>query len=83
MQDDDISNKENNDPEIFKLQNPKIYRRKGRPLDTKRFKSIYEVSKVKTNQCWCKKCEIIDHYQKNYRVVYFFIQFSLSFILEW
>ena len=35
MQDDDISDKENNDPEIFKLQNPKIHRRKGRPPGTK------------------------------------------------
>ena len=77
-----ISNKENNDPEIFKLQNPKIYRKKRRPPGTKRFKSIHEASKVKTNQRRCKKCGIIGHYQKNCRVVYFFIQFPLSFILE-
>ena len=51
MQDDNIFDKKNNDSKIFKLQNPKIYRRKGRPSGTKRFKSIHEASKVKTNQC--------------------------------
>jgi len=62
MQDDDISDKENNDPKIFKLQNSKIYRRKRRPPGIKWFKSTYEILKVKTNQRWCKKCGIIGHY---------------------
>ena len=35
IQNNDISDKENNDPEIFKLQNPKIHRRKERPFGTK------------------------------------------------
>ena len=74
--------KKNNNSKIFKLQNPKIYRRKERPPGTKRFKLIHEASKVKTNQRQYKKCEIIGHYQKNCRVIYFFIQFLLSFILE-
>ena len=42
--------KKNNNSKIFKLQNPKIYRRKERPPGTKRFKLIHEASKVKTNQ---------------------------------
>ena len=86
MQDDNIFDKENNDPVIFKLQNLKVYRKKGKLSDTKWFKLIHEASKVKTNQCWYKKCRITGHYQKNCRVVYFFIIIyiiSLSFILEW
>ena len=65
MQQDDYLDKENIDPSICQLQNPKVRRGKGRPVGTKRFKSEHEVSKVKTNQQRCKKCKGIGHYQKN------------------
>ncbi len=49
MQDDNISDKNNNNLIIFKLQNLKVYRKKKRSLGTKQFKLIHEASKVKTN----------------------------------
>ncbi len=82
MQNDNIFNKENNDPVIFKLQNLKVYRKKEKLLGTKWFKSIYEALKVKTNQHWCKKCEITGYYQKNYRVIYFFIIISFKLYIR-
>ncbi|CAI2190182.1 4218_t:CDS:2, partial [Funneliformis geosporum] len=65
MEQDDLNDKENVDPTLPPLQNPKIHHTKGRPVDTKRFKSMHEVSKIKTNQRKCKKCEDVGHYQKN------------------
>ncbi|CAB5378204.1 unnamed protein product [Rhizophagus irregularis] len=63
---DDTSDKENFDPSIPLLQNPKKRRGKGRPLGTKRFKSSYEISSSKTKtQRRCKKCGKVRHYQKN------------------
>ncbi|PKY39854.1 hypothetical protein RhiirA4_528674 [Rhizophagus irregularis] len=58
--------KENFDPSIPKLQNPKIRRGKGRPLGTKRFKSSCEANKTKSRtQRHCKRCGLAGHYQKN------------------
>ncbi|CAG8781390.1 19510_t:CDS:1, partial [Rhizophagus irregularis] len=63
---DDTSDKENFDPSIPLLQNPKKRRGKGRPLGTKRFKSSCEISSSKTKtQRRCKKCGKVGHYQKN------------------
>ncbi|CAB4495893.1 unnamed protein product [Rhizophagus irregularis] len=63
---DDTSDKENFDPSIPLLQNPKKWRGKGRPLGTKRFKSTCEISSSKTKtQRRCKKCGKVGHYQKN------------------
>jgi hypothetical protein len=62
------SNKENR-PTIFRLQNPKIHRRKGRPAGTKRFKSSHEQIRKETNQRKCKKCGGAGHYQKNCKSV--------------
>ncbi|CAB5188566.1 unnamed protein product [Rhizophagus irregularis] len=63
---DDTSDKENFDPSIPLLQNPKKRHGKGRPLDTKRFKSSCEISSSKTKtQRRCKKCGKVGHYQKN------------------
>ncbi|CAI2178608.1 19841_t:CDS:2, partial [Funneliformis geosporum] len=65
QQENDISNKKN-DPLVLLLQYSNKRYNKGQPPgppDTKRFKSIYEAPKTK-NQCKCKKCENISHYQK-------------------
>ncbi|CAB5194091.1 unnamed protein product [Rhizophagus irregularis] len=63
---DDTSDKENFDPSIPLLQNPKKWHGKGRPLGTKRFKSSCEISSSKTKtQRRCKKCGKVGHYQKN------------------
>lgn len=69
-QDDEMSNKENIDPSVPILRNPKKRCGKGRPLGTKRFKSSTEVSKPKTqNQRHCRKCGKVGHYQKNCKVI--------------
>jgi hypothetical protein len=69
-QEDEIGNKENVDPSIPVLQNPKKRSGKGRPLGTKRIKSSTETSKPKPrNQRHCKKCGKVGHYQKNCKVI--------------
>ncbi|CAG8746570.1 15047_t:CDS:2, partial [Funneliformis caledonium] len=65
MQRDNHLDKENIDPSIYQLQNPKVRHDKGHPVSTKRYKSKHEVSKVKANQRRCKKYKCIRHYQKN------------------
>jgi hypothetical protein len=68
-QEDEIYGKENLDPSVPTLQNPKKHCDKGRPLGTKRFRSSTEVSKPKQkNQRHCKKCGKVGHYQKNCKV---------------
>ena len=63
------SGKENLDPSVLLLQNPKKKRGKGRPLGTKRFKSSCESSKPNTKgQRRCKKCGGVGHYQKNCKI---------------
>ncbi|CAI2163754.1 17308_t:CDS:2 [Funneliformis geosporum] len=53
----DTSDKENADLSVLLLQNPKKHHGKGRPLNTKRFKSSNEVSNFKPKaQRQCKKC---------------------------
>ena len=54
------------DKENIILQNPKIRRRKGRPVGTKRYKSFHEKEGKKTKQQRrYKKCGGMGHYQKN------------------
>ncbi|CAG8609151.1 4343_t:CDS:2 [Dentiscutata erythropus] len=60
--------KENSDPMIL---NPKIYHGRGHPKGTKCLKSAHEVSKPTANQCRCKKCDGLGHYQKNCKVLNF------------
>ena len=68
-QEDEIIDKENVDPSMLKLQNPKKRIGKGRPLGTKRFKSSTEALKPKSrNQRHCRKCGKVGHYQKNCKV---------------
>ncbi|CAG8759188.1 18199_t:CDS:2, partial [Rhizophagus irregularis] len=56
-QEDETSNKENIDPLVLILRNPKKRYSKGRPLGTKRFKSSTEIPKPKIrNQRHCRKC---------------------------
>ncbi|CAB4417353.1 unnamed protein product [Rhizophagus irregularis] len=63
---DEITDKENIDPSVPVLRNPKKQCGKGRPLGTKRFKSSTEASKPKSrNQRHCRKCGKVGHYQKN------------------
>ncbi|CAG8770318.1 5121_t:CDS:2, partial [Funneliformis caledonium] len=58
LQDDNTSNKENEDPAMVTLQNPKKRQGKGRPLGIKWFKSSYKDSKsIAKNQRRCKNCE--------------------------
>ena len=65
-QEDETSDKENIDPLVPILRNPKKRCGKGRPLGTKRFKSSTEIPKPKTrNQQHCRKCGKVGHYQKN------------------
>jgi hypothetical protein len=45
---DDTSDKENSDPSVPILQNPKKQHDKGRPLGTKRFKSSSKTPKPKS-----------------------------------
>ncbi|GBC51231.2 hypothetical protein GLOIN_2v1867267 [Rhizophagus irregularis DAOM 181602=DAOM 197198] len=54
---DEIIDKENVDPLMPILRNPKKRSDKGRPLGTKRFKSSTEAPKPKSrNQRNCRKC---------------------------
>jgi len=63
---DVVDDKENVDPSIPLLRNPKPHRGKGRPMGTKRIKSAHETSNQKTkHQRRCKKCGNVGHYQKN------------------
>ncbi|CAG8671507.1 17593_t:CDS:2, partial [Racocetra fulgida] len=48
--------KENSDPMIPYIQNPKIHHGRGRSKGIKRLKSAYEISKPTANQYRCKKC---------------------------
>jgi len=69
-QEDEINDKENIDPSMPILQNPKKRNGKGRPLGTKRFKSSSEATKTKSkNQRHCRKCGKVGHYQKNCKVI--------------
>jgi len=69
LQDDNTSDKENEDPAMVTLQNPKKRRGKGRPLGIKRFKSSHEDSKsIAKNQRRYKNCGNVGHYQKNCKV---------------
>ena len=69
-QDGDTSDKENVDPSVPILQNPKKRCDKGWPLGTKRFKSSSEATKPKSkNQHHCRKCGKVGHYQKNCKVL--------------
>jgi hypothetical protein len=69
-QEDEISDKENIDPSVPMLRNPKKRYGKGQPLGTKRFKSSTEAHKPKSgNQQHFKNCGKAGHYQKNCKEV--------------